>query len=109
MRTILINFLISGLLLLGGCSIYKVDVQQGNVLDPERLAELKLGMNKNRVTLLIGTPLLIDPFHPNRWDYVHAVKPGDGKLTSRVLTLYFENEKLVKIDDSRYKTEKQTN
>jgi outer membrane protein assembly factor BamE len=90
------------LLTTAGCSIYKVDIQQGNVIDPDKLAQLKIGMNKNQVVFLIGNPLLTDPFHHNRWDYIHAVKPGGEKVSRKVLTLYFDGDKLVKIDNSRY-------
>lgn len=103
MRTILINLLFIFSLLLSACSIYKVDVQQGNVIDEEQLAKLKLGMNKNQVVFLIGTPLLRDPFHKNRWDYVYAMTPGGGKTSSKSLTLHFEGDTLTKIDDSNYK------
>jgi outer membrane protein assembly factor BamE len=102
MRTILINLLFVLLLTMTGCSIYKVDIQQGNVIDPKKLEQLKIGMNKKQVVFLIGNPLLTDPFHNNRWDYIHAIKPGGEKLSRKVLTLYFEGNKLVKIDDSRY-------
>lgn len=90
-------------LLVAGCSVYKVDVQQGNVIDDEELAKLKVGMKKNQVIFLIGSPLLTDPFHKNRWDYVYALTPGGGKTSSKVLTLLFEGDTLVNIDNSNYK------
>ena len=109
MRTILINFLLLVFLVSTGCSIYKVDVQQGNVIDPKKLAQVKIGMKKKQVIFLIGNPLLTDPFHQDRWDYVHAFTPGGGKTSSKILTLYFEGETLVKIDDSRYKMQEVKN
>ena len=102
MRTILINLLFLTALLSAGCSVYKVDVQQGNVIDEEQLEKLKVGMNKNQVIFLLGTPLLKDPFHKDRWDYVYSFRPGGGKTSSKFLTLFFEAETLVKIDDSDY-------
>lgn len=102
MRTILINFIFFITLCTTGCSIYKVDIQQGNVIDPEKLAKLKTGMTKKQVVFLIGNPLLEDPFHKNRWDYIHSMKPGGEKTSRKVLTLYFEGDTLVRIDDSRY-------
>lgn len=102
MRTILINLLFLFSLLIAGCSVYKVDVQQGNVIDEKEMSKLKVGMKKNQVIFLIGSPLLTDPFHQNRWDYVYALTPGGGKTSSKVLTLLFEGETLVKIDDSNY-------
>jgi len=98
------KILITGLLLLLGslpaCSIYKPDVQQGNVLEKKAIADLKTGMTKRQVDSLMGTALLKDPFHKNRWDYIHTIKPADGKLTRQLLTLYFEDGVLVRIDDS---------
>ena len=105
MRTILINLLLFGLLSASGCTVYKVDVQQGNVIEPEQLAKLKVGMSKKQVIFLIGNPLLTDPFHKDRWDYIHTFKPGGGKVSRKVLTLYFDEDKLVTIDDGRYKME----
>ena len=103
MRTILINLLFLTSLLVTGCSVYKVDVQQGNVLDEEDLAKVKVGMKKKQVIFLIGNPLLTDPFHKNRWDYVYSFKPGGGKTSSKILTLFFEGDTLVNLDDSNYK------
>lgn len=108
MRTILINLLIIGLLATTGCSVYKVDVRQGNLIEPEQLEKLQVGMNKRQVIFLIGNPLLTDPFHSDRWDYIHTNRPGGGKTSRKVLTLYFEGDSLVRIDDSKYKIQKLT-
>ncbi len=101
MRTILINLLITSLFLLSSCSLYRVDVRQGNELEDDAVAKLKVGMNKKQVTFLMGNPLLTDPFHKDRWDYLHTNREGFSKTKRRLLTLYFEGDKLVKIDDSR--------
>ena len=86
---------------MAGCSIYKVDVRQGNELDPEQIAKLKVGMNKQQITFLLGNPLLTDPFHQDRWDYLRTFRQGDKKATRQLLTLFFAGDKLVKIDDSQ--------
>ena len=59
--------------LLSACFLkpYKIDVQQGNFLDQEMVAKLKPGMTRSQVRFLLGTPLIADPFHPDRWDYVY--------------------------------------
>jgi len=101
MRTILINVIFLASLLSTGCSVYKVDVQQGNVIELEQLAKLKVGMKKNQVTFLMGSPLLTDPFHAGRWDYLYTMRPGGDDTTRQVLTLFFENDTLIKIDDSK--------
>ena len=99
MRRILIS-VFATTMLLSGCSIYKIDVQQGNTLEAEKVAQLKTGMNKQQVQFLIGTAMLKDPFHPNRWDYVYTFTPGGGEMKKHHLTLYFENGQLVNIDKS---------
>jgi len=101
MRTILINILIASLFLLTSCSLYRVDIRQGNELEDDNISKLKVGMNKKQVTFLMGNPLLTDPFHKDRWDYLHTNREGFEKTRRRVLTLYFEGDKLVKIDNSK--------
>ncbi len=101
MRTILINLLFASLFLLTSCSLYRVDVRQGNEIEEASVAKLKLGMNKKQVVFLMGNPLLTDPFHQDRWDYLHTDRKGFNKTKRRVLTLFFEGDRLVKIDDSK--------
>ena len=100
MRKILIPFTVSLVLFLSACSAYKIDIQQGNAFDREDFAALRVGMNQRQVTFLLGTPLIKDPFHPDRWDYVYTFQPGGKPMVKQHLTLWFEGEKLVKIDDS---------
>jgi len=79
-----------------GC-IYKLDVQQGNVVTQESASKLKKGMTKSEVRQLLGTPLLMDPFHGNRWDYFFSTEVR-GKLVERnKLSVFFENDKLVSL------------
>ena len=100
MRKILITTLVLVGLILGtpGCSAYKIDIRQGNTLDQEVIDSLRVGMSKQQVVFLMGTPLVQDPFHPDRWDYVYTFKPGGGKMTSQHVCLYFEGDRLSKID-----------
>lgn len=86
---------------LSGCSIYIPDIQQGNVLESKKIEKLKTGMTKRQVVFLMGTTLLKDPFHKNRWDYIHTLKKSDEDMTIQRVTLYFKNELLVRIDDSQ--------
>jgi len=86
-------------LLVSACSIHRIDVQQGNVITQEMFEKLKIGMVKQQVERILGTPLVVDPFHRNRWDYVYIFKAGDTKeRQSAYLSVYFENDKLNKID-----------
>lgn len=88
----------------GACSsltpnLYKLDVRQGNVLEPELLAQVQAGMSKRQVQNLLGTPLLTDPFNQNRWDYVFAYYPrgNRNKGEEQHITLYFEGDILAQI------------
>ncbi|MBI1423029.1 MAG: outer membrane protein assembly factor BamE [Gammaproteobacteria bacterium] len=101
MRNILIPVLIVWLSLSGGCSIYRPTIQQGNILDLEQIDKLKPGMSRRQVIYVMGTPLLEDPFHKNRWDYIHTIKPGEGGPTTiQRVTLYFDKDSLQRIDKS---------
>ena len=87
------------LLPLGGCGVlYKLDVQQGNLFDKDQVETLKPGMSKRQVLLVMGSPSIISPFNQNRWDYVSTIKRGRGKMASKDLVLYFENESLARIE-----------
>lgn len=104
MRTILISILLVGLSTITGCSVYRPEIQQGNILDLDQINKLKPGMSKRQVIYVMGTPLLKDPFHKSRWDYIHTVKPGDGSGTNiQRLTLYFDKDSLQRIDKSGLK------
>ena len=82
---------------------YKPDVQQGNTFSEKQLSQLKIGMTPQQVNFIMGTALLKDPFHKNRWDYVYTFAKNQGTAERRLLTLYFEHDKLSKIDDSQVK------
>jgi len=87
------------LLLLSACSVHKIDIQQGNVITQEMFEKLKIGMDKKRVELALGTALIVDPFQRDRWDYVYIYKAGNTKEEqSAHLTVYFDNDLLTKID-----------
>jgi outer membrane protein assembly factor BamE len=83
---------------LAGCSMYRVDVQQGNVLTDEMLASLKVGMTKRQVRFLLGTPPITDPFHANRWDYVYSFRKGGAAEERRRLTLHFDGDALSRFE-----------
>ncbi len=88
-----------------GCSVndlpfvYKVEVQQGNLLTQENLDKIKLGMSKRQITYIIGSPNIIDPFHQDRWEYIFTLKPSRGNYRENKITLLFDKEnKLEKIE-----------
>lgn len=77
--------------------LYKIDVQQGNVITQEMLDRLKPGMDKNQVKFIMGTPVIVDPFHNNRWEYVYTFQEGGGIREQRHITLHFEEDKLTEV------------
>ena len=103
MRRILIT--ICTTLIISGCSVYKVDVRQGNTLEVEKVAQLKEGMTKKQVQFLLGSAQLKDAFHPNRWDYIYTFTPGGQEIQRHHMTLHFSGDTLVKIDKSELKEE----
>lgn len=92
-------FLVLFSLLLGGCSIHHIDVQQGNLIEPAQLEKLKVGMDKNQARFVLGTPMVMDPFHDNRWDYIYS-RRREGETTTEIrrVTLYFENDTVGRIE-----------
>ena len=74
-----------------------MDIQQGNVIDQEMLNQLKPGMDKKQVKFIMGTPVLIDPFHNERWEYIYSFQEGGTVREQRHITLHFENDKLAYI------------
>lgn len=78
--------------------VYKMTVQQGNILTEEMVDGLTLGMNKRQVNFLLGTPLLTDFFHQDRWDYAYSIQRAHQAPEKHSLTLYFKDDALVRID-----------
>ena len=87
-------------LALAGCGsiVYRIDIQQGNLVAPETFAKLKTGMTKADVRQLLGTPLLSDAFHADRWDYYFRNEKRGRLVEQNRFTVYFESEKLAKIE-----------
>jgi len=75
---------------------YKIDIQQGNILDQNDINQVKLGMSRRKISYILGTPIITDPFHVDRWDYAYSMKYGSGKFEKRNISLYFENNILIK-------------
>ena len=78
----------------GWASPYRPDVQQGNVITKEMVEQLREGMTRDQVKFMLGTPLLADAFHPDRWDYLYYLKPRLGKAQQRSLVVYFKDSRL---------------
>ena len=78
--------------------LYRIDIQQGNVIDREMVSRLEIGMEESKVRFILGTPLLVDPFSPNRWDYVYTLRQGSGPTVRRHLALYFTGGRLARVE-----------
>jgi len=76
---------------------YKIDVRQGNYITQDMVAQLKPGMTRDQVRFVLGTPLVTDIFHADRWDYVYRFKPGRGEAQQRRLSVFFEGNNLVRV------------
>lgn len=84
---------------LGGCIVHRIDVQQGNVVTQKQVSLLKKGMSKREVRYVLGTPLVVDPFHTDRWDYYYSFREGRSKeVRQRLITVVFVDEQLDRID-----------
>lgn len=81
--------------LTSACSVHRIDIQQGNIVDDEQLEALHIGMRQHQVVELLGTPLVQDSFRPDRWDYVYYLKPARKTARQYQLTLFFEGDYLV--------------
>lgn len=116
MQKLLIYLVGGASLLLAGCStvkdigdaipnalnrlplVHRPDIQQGNVVNQDSINKLKPGMSKSQVSYLLGTPMLVDVFHQDRWDYLYSMKPGNEEVTQARVTLHFVDDRLTRIE-----------
>ena len=78
--------------------MYKPDIQQGNVVTQAQINKLEPGMDRRQVRFIMGTPMLMDTFHQDRWDYVYTMKPGGKQTDMKRVALYFKDDRLMKIE-----------
>jgi outer membrane protein assembly factor BamE len=111
-KNILILFLkpavLAAVVLLSACGSelfqpHKIDIEQGNAISQDEFESLYTGMTRKEVMEALGAPMLKNPFHTDRWDYVYRLKPGKGRVRESRFTLYFRDEILVKIEGEDYK------
>jgi outer membrane protein assembly factor BamE len=76
---------------------YRIDVEQGNVVDQEMVDQLRPGMSRNQVRYIMGSPMIEDPFHPERWDYIYRLNPSHGETQQRRVTLIFDGDRLARL------------
>ena len=100
MRIVLISLAVA---LLNACGfvgfpgVYRINVEQGNIVTPEMAAQLKPGMTRRQVKFILGTPLIQDTFDKNRWDYLYSKRNGTKVLSEALLTVQFDGDQLVNV------------
>lgn len=100
-KTLIIFLVMAGAAGLNGCSwfqfpgVYKLAIQQGNIVTQEMVDQLKPGMTKRQVNYVLGTPLIKDSFQQDRWDYYYSLRDSQGETTTKRLTVYFQNDALT--------------
>lgn len=100
MRILLISLAIT---FLGACSfvgfpgVYRINIEQGNIVTQDMADRLKPGMNRRQVRFILGTPLVEDTFDQDRWDYIFVIRNGNKVLDQSRLTVEFEGDALVSI------------
>ncbi len=101
-RLLAVGCLLAGLI---GCGsnfgfpgVYRINVEQGNVVTEEMVEQLRPGLNRRQVRYIMGTPLIEDSFHEDRWDYRYLLRNGNELLSETQLTLWFEGDELVRVE-----------
>jgi outer membrane protein assembly factor BamE len=85
--------------LLASACVYRINIQQGNFLDQAAVEQVKAGMTRSQVRYLLGTPMVADSFNRERWDYIYYLKKGRTRhVDSRRVTVYFDGEKVARLD-----------
>lgn len=78
--------------------VYRINVEQGNVVNAEMVEKLRPGLNKRQVRYIMGTPLIEDSFHDDRWDYRYLLRNGTETIAETRLTLWFDGEELARVE-----------
>ena len=96
-RIFAVTLAMTMLVLAGGC-VYQAALSQGNLLDQEDIDQLEVGMTRSQVRFLLGTPMIDDPFHKDRWDYVYFLRIGrDKAIFKRWLSVYFDADTVSEV------------
>ncbi|MGD8907972.1 MAG: outer membrane protein assembly factor BamE [Chromatiales bacterium] len=104
MKKILISIFLPLVLLSGGCSwkdfslVHVPDIEQGNIVTPEMVALLEPGMTKRQVRFALGSPMLVDVFHDQRWDYMLSIKRRNEPLEIKQFSVYFAGDTLSRFE-----------
>jgi len=97
LKRLLYPALLAATLATSGC-VYQAALSQGNLLDQEDIDQVEVGMTRGQVRFLLGTPMIDDPFHENRWDYVYYLRIGREKATfKRWISVVFDGDNVSEI------------
>jgi outer membrane protein assembly factor BamE len=89
---------LAAVVVLGGC-VYRLDIQQGNVVGEDDIAQVEVGMTRSQVQFLLGTPMVSDTFHEDRWDYPYYLRQGHHRNPQqRWFVVYFQNDRVVRVE-----------
>ncbi len=102
MRKSLISICVLFVLFAAGGCVYQANLSQGNVIKQDDLDQVEVGMTRNQVRFLLGTPMIEDPFHEDRWEYVYFVKIGrDDAIFKRWISILFNGDRVSEIIDGQ--------
>jgi outer membrane protein assembly factor BamE len=91
-----------GILIVSSGCVYRPNISQGNIVEEEDLDQVEVGMTRNQVRFLLGTPMVDDPFRRGRWDYVYYVKIGRNDASAkRWVTILFDGDTVSEIQRNR--------
>ena len=100
-KSVVLALVLGAIMAASGC-VYRANISQGNIVEEEDLDQVEVGMTRNQVRFLLGTPMIDDPFHQDRWDYVYYVKIGRNEATAkRWVTVLFDGETVSEIQRNR--------
>ncbi|CAA9889838.1 Outer membrane protein assembly factor BamE [Candidatus Methylobacter favarea] len=77
--------------------VYTLDIQQGNIIDQSMVDQLRPNMNKRQVLYIMGSPMLVDVFHPERWDYLYSLQPGGEPRLQKRVSLFFNEDSIIAV------------
>jgi outer membrane protein assembly factor BamE len=93
-----LGLLIPATLVMAAC-VYRIDIQQGNLLKDKDIAQVEVGMTRSQVQFLLGTPMVSDSFHHDRWDYAYFLRKGRSPdVDRRWVVVYFDNDRVSRIE-----------
>jgi len=102
MRKFAVSICVTLFLFSSGACVYQANLSQGNVIKQDDLDQVEVGMTRGQVRFLLGTPMIDDPFHEDRWDYVYFMKIGrDDAIFKRWISIFFADDKVSEIIDGQ--------